>query len=147
MASQSLRLCGRGLHLPPAPLGLLVVLHLSPPPLFSAFSERFHPQPQPGVKASPILCSTPAAACPSGPRVSPRSPLLPQAHLQVPDCSCSLDAFSSPHVFLGDGASFCMGSDSHCLVLRPYLARPNALHGIPFNSQASDQSMGSAGTC
>lgn len=70
----------------------------------------------------------------------PKVPLAPQAHSQVPDWSCFLDVFSSPHVFLENGASFCMGSDSHCMVLGPYLACPSVHHGITFNSQASEQS-------
>lgn len=139
VASQNLRLCGHGLHFPPAPLRLLVVLHLSMSPLFSSFlppasawcQSQSHPMQRP--------CSSLSFFSTLG---KPKVPLAPQAHSQVPDCPCYLDVFSSPHVFLGVGASFCMGSDTHHVVLGLYLACPSVCHGIIFNRQASGQSMG-----
>ena len=116
---------------------------MSPSPLVFAFSEGVSPpasawcQSQSCPRQHP--CSSLSFFWTLG---KPKVPLAPQGHLQVSDCPCSLDAFSSPHVFLGDGASFCIGSDSHHVVLGPYLARPNVHHGITVNSQASGQSMG-----
>lgn len=106
VASQSCRLCGCGLHLSLAPLGLLVFHDLSLSPLCSAFSEAsawYQSQSCPTQHPHSSLSFFWSLG-------TPKVLFALQAQLQVSDCPCSLDVFSSCHVFLGDGASFCMES-------------------------------------
>lgn len=135
VASQSCRLCGCGLHLSLVPLGLLVFHDLSLSPLCSAFSEAsawYQSQSRPTQHPH---CSLSFFWTLGTPKVL----FALRAHLQVSDCPCSLDVFSS---HIPRRRSILLHGISHCMVHAPYLACLSVPHAITSNSQASVKSMG-----